>query len=63
LITEEAMPTTDRRDGWRKSSFSDQGNGCVEIARSLGAVRDSKNPDGPMLSVDVCDLVARAKAE
>ena len=26
------MPTPGRRDGWRKSSFSDTGNGCVEIA-------------------------------
>jgi uncharacterized protein DUF397 len=56
------MPTSDCRDGWRKSSFSDQGNGCVEIAHTLGAVRDSKNPDGPVLSVDVRGLVARAKS-
>jgi hypothetical protein len=36
---------------WRKSSFSG-GNGgeCVELARP-GAIRDSKNPDGPTLSV------------
>ena len=54
------MSTQDRRDGWRKSSFSDQGNGCVEVARTLGAVRDSKNPDGPVLRVDVRGLVAKA---
>jgi hypothetical protein len=40
---------------WRKSSFS-QGNGnsaCVEIAWAphLAAVRDSKNPNGGMLTV------------
>lgn len=38
---------------WRKSSFSgsDEGN-CVEVARAvcLMAVRDSKNPDGPVLT-------------
>jgi Domain of unknown function (DUF397) len=40
---------------WRKSSYSG-GNGgqCVEVARNLPgvvAVRDSKNPDGPSLTV------------
>ncbi len=35
---------------WRKSSWSDPTN-CVEVAwpASAGAVRDSKNTDGPML--------------
>jgi Domain of unknown function (DUF397) len=35
---------------WRKSSHS-SANGCVEIAHSgdLVAVRDSKDPDGPVL--------------
>ncbi|MGW4639281.1 DUF397 domain-containing protein [Sphaerisporangium sp. NPDC004334] len=37
---------------WRKSSYS-SGNGgaCVEVASLAGglAVRDSKNPTGPML--------------
>jgi Domain of unknown function (DUF397) len=34
---------------WRKSSFS--ANSCVEVARlpSGVAVRDSKDPDGPLL--------------
>jgi len=40
---------------WRKSSYSG-GNGgqCVEVARNLPgvvAVRDSKNPGGPSLTV------------
>jgi hypothetical protein len=38
---------------WRKSSHSDSGEGtCVEVARAerLVAVRDSKNPDGPVLA-------------
>jgi hypothetical protein len=39
---------------WRKSSYSGNGGGdCVEVARSLPdvvAVRDSKNPDGPILT-------------
>jgi hypothetical protein len=57
------MPTPGRRDGWRKSSYSDTGNGCVEIANTLSAMRDSKNPEGSVLSVDVRGLVARAKVE
>ncbi|MGH3155871.1 MAG: DUF397 domain-containing protein [Streptosporangiaceae bacterium] len=42
---------------WRKSSYSGNGsqqNGCVEVARNLPgivAVRDSKNVDGPVLTV------------
>ena len=48
---------TPSRDEWRKSSFSDGGNGCVEVDRTLGAVRDSKNPHGPRLTVDVRTLV------
>lgn len=57
------MSTPGRRDGWRKSSFSDTGNGCVEVACTLGAVRDSKNPEGPHLTLDVRALVGAVKAE
>jgi hypothetical protein len=50
---------------WRKSSFSEGANGCVELAVAetvraeasytvltdkLYLVRDSKNPDGPVLA-------------
>jgi hypothetical protein len=47
---------------WRKSSRSgtaDNSN-CVELA-AHGAVRDSKNPDGPVLSGDITALVAAVK--
>jgi hypothetical protein len=40
---------------WHKSSFSGNGGGdCVEVARNLPrivAVRDSKNPHGPVLII------------
>ena len=40
---------------WRKSSYSSaNGGACVEVARNLPgvvAVRDSKDPDGPALTV------------
>lgn len=40
---------------WRKASYSGNGGGsCVEVARNLPrvvAVRDSKNPDVPVLLV------------
>ncbi len=40
---------------WRKASYSgNNGGGCVEVARNLPglvAVRDSKVPDGPVLTM------------
>jgi hypothetical protein len=41
------------RAEWRKSSFSSQSGNCVEVATNMPgiiAVRDSKNPDGPILT-------------
>ncbi len=39
--------------GWRTSSYSGNGGNCVEIAPGPDRVlvRDSKDPDGPVLSV------------
>ena len=43
---------------WRKSSFSGSGGDCVLVRRDLAAVRDSKNPGGPTLVVDLSRLSA-----
>ena len=45
--------------GWRTSSFSSSNGGsCVEVASSLGALRDSKDPGGRVLTGRV-DLLVR----
>ena len=49
------MTTTTDSPHWFKSSYSDNGGQCVEIAANLAAtrgvvpVRDSKDPNGPAL--------------
>ena len=44
---------------WRKSSYSGNGGGnCVEVATLAGgmvAVRDSKDPHGPVLMIEAAD--------
>jgi hypothetical protein len=47
---------------WRKSSRSTNTGTCVELAHTLDALRDSKNPTGPHLSVDVGALLDIVKA-
>jgi uncharacterized protein DUF397 len=49
---------------WRKSSFSGNEGNCVELAHTdtTGAVRDSKNPAGPHLRVDLPTLITAVKA-
>jgi hypothetical protein len=44
--------------GWRKSSHSNGSGGtCVELAYA-GAIRDSKNPSGPSISVTQAALAS-----
>lgn len=51
---------------WKKSSFSGQETDCVELAYVSGSptrrlVRDSKNPDGPFLVVEMQALLNAMK--
>lgn len=46
------MTPTSTFTNWRKSSRSDGGDNCVEVALSSDGsvgVRDSKDPEGPVL--------------
>jgi hypothetical protein len=56
-----AMTTRPRHEAWRKSSYSNTGNGCVELARGMLALRDSKYPAGPILTADAGRLVRAVK--
>jgi len=48
---------------WRKSSYSSSNGGdCVEVANTLGALRDSKNTSGPHLDGRVDLLIAALKS-
>jgi hypothetical protein len=47
---------------WRKSSHSSTGGNCVELAATLDRVRDSKNPHGPALSVELAAFLAEVKS-
>jgi hypothetical protein len=45
---------------WRKSGHSGAESNCVELNGTLDAVRDSKNPSGPTLSVPALRAFVRA---
>jgi hypothetical protein len=46
---------------WRESSFSGDSGDCVQVRRDLAAVRDSKNPTGPVLIADLDQLLTAVK--
>ncbi len=48
---------------WRKSRRSTNNANCVEVRGTLDQVRDSKNPEGPTLHVDVRSLVRALRAQ
>ena len=48
-----AMDLDLSRATWRKSTYSNNGGACIEVAGGMPnavAVRDSKDPDGPKLA-------------
>ncbi len=47
---------------WRKATSSADNGHCVEVAGTLGAVRDSKNPAGPILRANLRALVVAVKS-
>jgi hypothetical protein len=47
---------------WRKSTHSHVNGNCVELTTTLDALRDSKDPHGPILRTDVRTFVAAVKA-
>jgi hypothetical protein len=48
---------------WHKSSYSQPNNDCIEVIGTLDRVRDSKNPDGPVLALDLKHFLAQLKAD
>jgi hypothetical protein len=47
---------------WRKSSHSQATNSCIEVSDTLDELRDSKDPSGPTLRVNVAALLRAVKA-
>ncbi|MGW5050999.1 DUF397 domain-containing protein [Actinokineospora sp. NPDC004072] len=45
---------------WRKTARSDGASNCVEV-HPAGLVRDSKHPSGPVLRVELRQLLLTAK--
>lgn len=52
-------PNSDR---WRKSTRSQSEGACVEL-HPAGAVRDSKNPAGPTLTVALGGLLSAVRGD
>jgi hypothetical protein len=45
---------------WKKPTRSAGANNCVELS-NLGAIRDSKNPAGPVLAVELDTFLTAIK--
>ena len=46
---------------WRKSSFSGDSGDCVQVRQDLAAIRDSKNPNGCELTVELTGLLTTVR--
>lgn len=46
---------------WQKPIRSNPNGNCVELSNPRGQVRDSKDPNGPVLRVDVLKFVDSVK--
>lgn len=57
-------PLSQETAEWRKSSFSQDGGECVELAWLDGQAfaRDSKNPTGRAVAIDLSGLTQAVKA-
>ena len=51
-----------RTEQWIKSSYSGHVGSCVELAPTSDRLRDSKDPAGPVLEVDVESFVRAVKS-
>jgi hypothetical protein len=51
---------TERRQPWRKSTYSNGSSSCIETTTRSGAVavRDSKDPTGPQLAIPTASWLA-----
>ncbi|WP_151898291.1 DUF397 domain-containing protein [Streptomyces sp. C8S0] len=56
-MTDHSIPDSSALQGWRKSSYSGpEGGSCVEVLDGYPSgvpVRDSKNPHGPSVVINV----------
>jgi hypothetical protein len=47
---------------WQKSTYSGSTSNCVEVAHTKTGIRDSKNPDGPVITTSPAALDRFIKA-
>lgn len=55
------MGTAPRPHRWRTSRYSSNGTDCVEVSKDLAGLRDSKNPTGPALHLDIQQFIDAIK--
>lgn len=48
---------------WYKSSYSNPNGNCVELTTILDELRDSKDPNGPTLKINVTKFIREVKAD